>query len=83
MVRLANTSPLKQNISIDLMGAAARRYSAVATQLSSKDLDEENSLAEPARIAPMERQMPNVGSRFQFEAEGNSFTVLKLTPERK
>ena len=69
--------------SIDLAGSSARKYSAVATQLSSKNLDEENSLAEPTWIAPIERQLPSVGSKFQHGLEGNSFTVLKLTPARK
>jgi alpha-L-arabinofuranosidase len=83
VVRLVNASPSKQNVSIDLAGASSKEYSAVATQLSSKNLDEENSLAEPTRIAPIERQLPSVGSKFQYELEGNSFTVLRLTPARK
>jgi alpha-L-arabinofuranosidase len=83
VVRLVNASPLKQNVSIDLAGASANRYSAVATHLTSKNLDDENSLAEPTRIAPIERQLPSVGSKFQYELEGNSFAVLKLKPERR
>ncbi len=39
--------------------------------------------AEPERIAPIKRQLPSVGSKFQYELEGNSFTVLKLKPEAK
>jgi alpha-L-arabinofuranosidase len=83
VLRLVNVSPLKQNVSINLAGGTADRYSAVATYLTSKNLDEENSLAEPTKIAPVERQLPSVGSEFQYELEGNSFTVLRLTPERK
>jgi alpha-L-arabinofuranosidase len=83
VLRLVNVSPLKQNISIDLAGASAKGYTAAATYLTSKNLDDENSLAEPTRVAPVEHQLPSVGSRFQYEVEGNSFTVLKLTPERE
>jgi alpha-L-arabinofuranosidase len=83
VLRLVNISPLKQNVSIDLAGAGASRYSAVATHLMSKNLDDENSLAEPTRVAPVERRLPSVESKFQYELEGNSFTVLKLAPERR
>lgn len=83
VLRLVNASPLKQNVSIDVAGANANRYSAIATYLTAKNLDDENSLAEPARVAPVERQLPSVGNNFQYEVEGNSFTVLKLTPEQK
>jgi alpha-L-arabinofuranosidase len=82
VVRLVNTSPLKQNVSIDLAGGASR-FSGMATHLTSKDLEAENSLEQPTRIAPVERRLPPVGSQFEYELEGNSFTVLKLTPERR
>ncbi len=81
VLRLVNASPVKQNVGINLAGGSADRYSAAAAHLTSKNLDDENSLAEPTRIAPVERQLPSVGSTFQYELEGNSFTVLKLTPE--
>jgi alpha-N-arabinofuranosidase len=83
VLRLVNISPVKQTVSVDLAGSIANRYSAVATQLASNDLDAENSLTEPLRIAPVERPLPAVGSKFQYEMAGNSFTVLKLTPERR
>ena len=81
VVRLVNASPLKQSVSVDLAGAGTNRYSAIAAQLSSKNLDDENSLTEPTRIAPAEHRLPSVGNKFQYELEGNSFTVLKLAAE--
>jgi alpha-L-arabinofuranosidase len=82
-VRLINASPMKQNVWINLAGDQAVRYSAIATQLSAGDLDEENSLAEPTKISPRANPTKSVGSEFQYEVEGNSFTVLQLTPERR
>ncbi len=82
VVRLMNPSPLKQTVSIDLAGGAGR-YSGTATQLTSKGLEDENSLAEPARVAPAQKQLPGMEGKFQYELEGNSFTVLKLRPEQK
>ncbi|RPI23416.1 MAG: hypothetical protein EHM61_19820 [Acidobacteria bacterium] len=83
VLRLVNVSPLKQSVSIDLVGTSADSYSAVSTHLTSKNLDDENSLTEPKRVGPIERRLPSIGGKFQYELEGNSFTVLKLTPERK
>jgi alpha-L-arabinofuranosidase len=82
-LRLVNVSPLNQSVSVNLHGAGANRYSGVATHISSKNLDDENSLAEPTRIAPFEDQLQSVGNQFQYELQGNSFTVVKLTPGRK
>ena len=81
IVRLVNVSPLKQRVNIELAGAGSAQYLAVATHLASSDLDAENSLAEPTRIAPIERTLPRIGGSFQYDVEGNSFTVLKLKHE--
>jgi alpha-L-arabinofuranosidase len=82
-IRLINTLAMKQNVSINLAGDQGDRYSATATQLTANDLDEENSLAEPTKISPHPSSRMSVGSEFQYEVEGNSFTVLKLTAERR
>ncbi len=82
-IRLINTLATKQNVSINLTGDQGDRYSATATQLTANDLDEENSLAEPTKISPHPSSRMSVGSEFQYEVEGNSFTVLKLTAERR
>jgi hypothetical protein len=59
------------------------KYRAAAVALRSKDLDAENTLAEPTRMAPRQREAKSVGRQFQWEMEGNSFTVLTLTPESR
>ncbi len=82
-LRLINTSPTKQNVAIKLAGDQGGQYLATATQLRANDLDEENSLAEPTRISPHEYPLSHVGSEFLYEAQGNSFTVLRLTAERR
>ncbi len=82
-VRLINTSPTKQNVWINLAGDQGGRYSANATQLNANDLDEENSLAEPTKISPQPLPPTSVGNEFQYGVEGNSFTVLRLTTERR
>lgn len=83
VVRLVNASPLRQSVNVELADVGAAQYSGGATSMSSKDLDAENSLAEPNRISPHERRLPELGSRFQQELEGNSFTVFRLTPQHR
>jgi alpha-L-arabinofuranosidase len=83
VLRLINTSPRKQKVTIDLAGGHGGRYSATATQLDANDLDDENSLAQPTKISPHQSPRMSVGSEFQQEVVGNSFTVLQLTPERR
>jgi len=84
VIRLVNLSPVKQGASIDIAGAAnAGKYSVAASSLSSKDLDAENSIAETTKVALVEHKLAAVGSKFQYEMEGNSFTVLRLSPEQK
>jgi len=83
VLRLVNISPLKQKLKVGLDGAGPGQFSAIAAQLNSNDLDGENSLTEPMRISPVERPLPSVGSQFEFELEGNSFTILRLTSKGK
>lgn len=82
ILRLVNLSPVKQNASIDLAGAGAGKYSLVASTLLSQDLDAENSIAEPMKVAPVEKKLAPVDANFQYEMEGNSFTVLKLAAQK-
>ena len=82
IIRLVNLSPAKQNANIELAGAGAAKYSVDASTLSSRDLDAENSIAEPMRVAPMDKKLAPVGGTFQYEMEGNSFTVLRLAPQK-
>lgn len=83
VVRLVNASPLKETVNIEIANPTADRYSGLARHITSKDLDDENSLQEPNRIAPVERSLPPVGNKFPVEVEGNSFTTLRLTPQRR
>jgi hypothetical protein len=81
VIRLVNASPLKEKVAVELTGSSAPRYAATVTELTSKNLDEENSLSEPSRISPREHQASSVGSTFEYEVEGNSFTLLKLVAD--
>lgn len=81
VVRLVSTLPVGQRVDIDLAGGSAKHFSAVATTLSSANLDDENSITEPTRVAPVVQKIGSVGAKFQYQASGNSFTVIKLTPE--
>ena len=78
VVRMVNLSPAPQEVSVDLQGAAESRFRASATELASKNLDLENSVAEPMRISPVQSAEKVVGNQFKWEVAGNSFTVLTI-----
>ena len=82
IIRFVNLSPVKQTANIDLAGAGETKYSLSASTLSSQDLDAENSIAEPTKVAPAEHKLASVGGKFPYQLEGNSFTVLTLVPQQ-
>src|SRR5579871_971574 len=81
VLRIFNASPSSQDVNIDLGGAGANRYRVTAVELSSKDLDAENSLADPKRIVPVQHEEAAAGAQFRRPVAGNSFTVLTLSRE--
>jgi alpha-L-arabinofuranosidase len=79
VVRLVNLSSAKEDVSFDLQGGDVM-YRVTTDTLSSQDLDAENTLSAPTRIAPKQRQSSGVSGQFHWELEGNSFTILTLSP---
>jgi alpha-L-arabinofuranosidase len=49
--------------------------------IRADDLDAENTLDAPERVVPRRREPHTVGNRFDWILEGNSFSVLTLTPQ--
>ena len=64
-----------------MVSQVGSRYSGITTYLTSNNLDDENTLTEPTRVAPGEHQLQIVGQKYNYQVEGNSFTVLKLHRE--
>jgi alpha-L-arabinofuranosidase len=75
---VVNTSSSAQSTHIVVKGGAAVAARGSATVLTSGSLDDQNSLSEPAKVAPRSRQVDHLGSAFNFSFQPNSVTVLRL-----
>jgi alpha-N-arabinofuranosidase len=61
-----------------LAGAAKAGAAGKAFILSGPDLKAENSLDEPAKVAPVEREVTVSSSEFSFTLAPNSLSVLRI-----
>jgi alpha-L-arabinofuranosidase len=73
-----NASPEKLNTAIDLKGVASVATSAKLTILASDQPTDENSLAQPKQVAPVDTALAIPGPTFRHSFPGNSVTVLRV-----
>jgi alpha-N-arabinofuranosidase len=78
IVKLVNTSSSKEEAHISLAGAQRLKTTGKAIVLQSDDLKAENSLDQPTRIAPVEKQLQVSGGEFSYSVLPRSFTVLRV-----
>jgi alpha-N-arabinofuranosidase len=74
---VVNVSRENQETQIKLAGAKVI-YNGTAITLSSDKPEDENSLDQPARVAPVRRTFAGSGSDFRYSFPANSVTVLRL-----
>jgi len=75
---VVNVSSQPQETEINLQGASALADTAQETVLTSSSADDENSLGEPLKVAPVTRAIPVAGSKFEELFPPNSLTVIRL-----
>ena len=80
VLRMVNASAAAQPVNVNLDGGAGPRFTLEASIIRADDLDAENTLDAPARVVPRKSEPHMVGNRFDWILEGNSFSVLTLTP---
>ncbi|HWP44892.1 MAG TPA: alpha-L-arabinofuranosidase C-terminal domain-containing protein [Blastocatellia bacterium] len=78
ILKVVNTAPSSREVRINLAGAKQVNRSGKAIVLASPDLKAENSLAEPLKIAPVERAFEAPSAEFAFTLAPNSLTVLRV-----
>ncbi len=69
---------LTQHSYFNLAGAKATASSGKAFVLANAELKAENSLAEPTRVAPVEKTFPVTGAEFASSLAAYSVTVLRI-----
>jgi len=78
ILKVVNISKEAQSTQIALSGLAGAVHSATATVLTSPSLDDENSLAEPMKVAPITVPVANAAGSFQYVFPAHSVTVLQV-----
>ena len=77
IVKVVNTSSAAKELSITLNGAKGASTGR-AFVLQSDDLKAENSLDQPTKVSPVERQLTVSGTDFSYKFLPHSFTVLRI-----
>ncbi|HKC89642.1 MAG TPA: alpha-L-arabinofuranosidase C-terminal domain-containing protein [Blastocatellia bacterium] len=78
VLKIVNAEASSRELRINLAGAARVGPAGKAFILAGPDLKSENSLDEPTRVAPVERQVAVSSSEFTFTLAPNSLSVLRI-----
>jgi alpha-N-arabinofuranosidase len=78
VLKIVNTEAAAREVRINLAGTAKLGSPGKAFILAASDLKAENSLDEPAKIAPVERQVEVPSGEFAFTLAPNSLSVLRV-----
>ena len=78
ILKVVNTAAGPTKTTINLEGVAKLSGKARSIVLTSEKPDDENSLAEPRKVAPRAEELTLPGPRFTRDFPGNSLTVLRI-----
>lgn len=78
VLKVINTAATPKTVSISITGSSKVGKSAKTFVLESSDLKAENSLDNPTRVAPVERQITVSGNQFPHTFTGQSMTVIRV-----
>jgi alpha-N-arabinofuranosidase len=82
VVKLVNYSGSPRPVSINLAGAKGLGKTGRAQTMASADLQTQNSLTEPRKLAPQESTFAVKGSTLTYTLAPNSFTVLRVAAKK-
>ncbi len=82
VVKLVNYSNTARPVKIDLAGAKKLGKTGRAQVMANADLQTQNSLQEPKKLAPQESTFAVAGSTVSYTLAPNSFTVLRMAGKR-
>jgi alpha-L-arabinofuranosidase len=77
ILKVVNVSAQPQTTQLNLTGAKIAKKATV-TVLASQKPEDENSLDQPAKVAPVSRTLSNASGQFSHTFPGNSFTVFRF-----
>jgi DUF1680 family protein/alpha-L-arabinofuranosidase len=78
VVKVVNVSESAQETQVELAGAGKVEPTGTAIVLTSARPDDENSLDEPTRVAPITSEFKGAGTSFKYTFPPYSLTILRL-----
>lgn len=78
ILKVVNASPAAQEARIQLRGAKQVDSSAKVVVLTSAKGTDENTLAEPTKVSPVNRSIDSASADFRHAFPANSVTILRL-----
>ena len=82
ILKVVNASASELSTAIRLNGVKSVAKRATAVMLASADAMDENSLEQPAKVAPVALTLDNAAESFTHVFPGNSVTVLRLSVKK-
>lgn len=81
ILKMVNVSAQACDTSVELQGVKKVNPEALVTVLTSARAEDENSLEQPLKVAPVQGTIHNAGRSFRHTLPANSLTVLRLKTE--
>lgn len=78
ILKVVNTTSSPRELRVDVAGSSGLSKTGTAFELASEDLDAENSLDEPTKVAPVERQFAVAGNEIVYRVPPTSLVVLRV-----
>ena len=78
ILKVVNLTGEVQDTEITLDGVAHVASKAHAIVLTSNDPNDENSLSEPTRVAPVELDVHGIAPAFRYPFPPHSLTILRI-----
>ena len=81
IIKAVNFSPNEQPAEINIVGVKRLKSTGTVTVLTSADPNDENSLDQPTKVAPVTRRLRGIGPTFTYTMPPYSVNILKLEEE--
>ncbi|WP_211339722.1 alpha-L-arabinofuranosidase C-terminal domain-containing protein [Mucilaginibacter gracilis] len=78
IIKFVNTTPKPLNSDFLINGQKIKKQEGVLTTLQSDDIQQVNSLDNPAALSPVQQQLPILGNNISLLIKPYSFTILRI-----
>jgi alpha-L-arabinofuranosidase len=82
ILKVVNMSAAPQDTQVSLEGTGRIASEGSEVVLTSNNAEDENSLDQPTKVAPVERRLTGLGQKFTYVFPPHSASVLRLKPEK-